>query len=275
MANIGSFNPQAQEPLGDFTPIPKGEWNCIITDSTVDQSNPNDPKLVMDFEVCEGTAKGGKFQVHFWLWAPSENNGKGKGDISRRKLTSITNALGIYQQFEDTAILHGKPLTVKTDIRWKPKNDNPSEMIGFPDPKSFNPYKGPQAAGADPVQPTAPAAPAQAVGAPGLRLPGAPGMQTGFSQQPAFQGAPALPQAPVATQQPAPQFQTPAPGTAPGFPPAGPAGTAPAFGQQPQFQAPPQGFPPQQQPAPQQFAPPQAPGFPPVPGAPGPWAGPR
>ena len=263
MANIGVFNPQAQEALGDFTPIPKGEWNCIITGSEVDQSNPNDPKLVLNCEVCEGAAKGGKFDVHLWIWSPEK-----KGEISRRKLTSITNAIGLYQQFDDTAILHGKPFTVKTDIRWVPKKDNPSEMTGFPDPKSFKAYMGPQAAGADPVQPTEPAAPAQAVGAPGLRLPGAPGMQPAFGQQPAFQPAPAFAQAPVATPQPAPQFQTPAPGMAPAFPPAGPAGMAPAFGQQPQFQAPPQA-------APQQFAPPQAPGFPPIPGAPGPWAGQR
>lgn len=234
MANIGVFNPQAQEALGDFTPIPKGEWNCVITGSEVDQSNPNDPKLVLNCEVCEGAAKGGKFDVHLWIWSPEK-----KGEISRRKLTSITNAIGLYQQFDDTAILHGKPFTVKTDIRWVPKKDNPSEMTGFPDPKSFKAYMGPQAAGADPVQPTAPAAPAQAVGAPGLRLPGATGMQPAFGQQPAFQPAPAFAQAPVATQQPAPQFQ-----------------------------APPQA-------APQQFAPPQASGFPPIPGAPGPWAGQR
>lgn len=251
MANIGVFNPQAQEALGDFTPIPKGEWNCVITGSEVDQSNANDPKLILHFEVCEGAAKGGKFDVFLWIWHPSENNGKGKGDISRRKLTSITNALGIYQQFDDTAILHGKPMTVKTDIRWVPKKDAPGEMTGFPDPKSFNPYKGAQAAGADPVQPTAPAAPAQGVGVPGL--------QPAFGQQPAFQPAPtfAPPAAPVATQAPAPQFQAPPQGFAPG----GPAGMAPPVA------------------APQQFPPPAAPGFPPVAGgpaqAPGPWAAQR
>lgn len=253
MANIGSFNPQQFEPLGEFTSVPKGEWNVIIADSEVDQSNPNDPKLVLHLEFVGGEAdgnkaKGGKADIHLWLWAPSEN-GKSKGDISRRKLRSITDALGFFQQFEDTAVLHNKPFTVKTDIRWVEKRDG-SGYTGFPDVKSFGQYKGQQAAGADPVQPQAPAATAQTA----PTLPSAPAFGA-----PAFGAAPTMPTTPAA----------PAPGQF--APPAMPAYAAPPVATQ---QAPAQGFAPPMG----NFAPPAAPAAPafqpPVPGAPGPW-GPR
>lgn len=247
MANIGAFNPNAQAPLDNYISIPKGEWNAKVIDSKIEGTDASNSKLVLTFEVDEGSAKGGKADVHLFLWSPEK-----KGEISRRKLTSIANAVGIFQEFQDTAVLHGRPLTLGTDIRFVPKTDGTGYM-DFADIKAFKTYVGGgRAAGADPVQPQAPgAAAAPAVGAP--TLPTAPGMPMaapgGFTM-------PAAPAAPVQQQFAAPaqgQFAPPmapaqqfpgAPGqpAAPFQPPyaGAPAPFAPA-GQAPQgFPFPPQ-----------------------------------
>lgn len=250
MANIGAFNPNAQAPLENFINIPKGEWNVKIVDSKIEGQEQGNPKIVLTLEVDEGSAKGGKADVHLFLWSAEK-----KGEISRRKMTSICMALGIMQEFQDTNVLHGRPFTIKTDLRFVPKQDG-TGMMEFPDVKAFLPYVGPgRAAGADPVQPQAPVAAAQASNAPSL--PTAPSFGSGMPAAPSF--------APPAAPAPA------------GFP-AAPMGYAPAPAQAGAFappMAPAQQFPgaPQQQ---QQFAPPMgqtpAPFAPPVPGAPAPFA---
>lgn len=251
MANIGQFNPNAQAPLdGGYIPLPKGEWNAQIVDSKIEGTDASNTKLVLTFEVNEGTAKGAKVDVYLFLWTPADGNkGGGKGEISRRKLTSISNALGIFQEFNDTNILHNRPLTLRTDIRFVAKQDGTGYME-FGDIKEFKQFVGTgRAAGADPVQPQAP----------------------GAGMAPAH-AAPSLPTAPAFGGMPqAPAFAPPAPPTA-FAPPQAPAGFAP-----PAPPAAPGGFAPPMAPAPQQFAPPAAPGAyqPPQFGAPPPFGAPR
>jgi len=255
VANLGfNFNPANFEPLGDFIAIPKGEWNCILKETKIDTEKQDQPKLVVTFEVIEGSCKGASLDVQLALWTPDDpsRKGGGWGAISRRKLRSITDALGIHGEFNDTAVLHGKPLTITTDLRFQPKTDNPGQFVSFAEAKKFSPFVGQgRAAGADPQQPTPPAAGvgASAAGA----APTLP--QMGGMNLPAMGGfaPPAAPVAPVATQQPfqapvqMPQgFQMPGQQTAPpaapfqmpqmgGFaPPQAPAGM-------PAFQAPPMG----------------------------------
>lgn len=251
MANIGAFNPNAQAPLENFINIPKGEWNVKIVDSKIEGQEQGNPKIVLTLEVDEGSAKGGKADVHLFLWSAEK-----KGEISRRKMTSICMALGIMQEFQDTNVLHGRPFTIKTDLRFVPKQDG-TGMMEFPDVKAFLPYVGPgRAAGADPIQPQPPAAQAApAAGAPTLptfgQLPQAPGA-----------GAPAMPAQPFAPPAPPASF---APPMAPAGMPAAPGAFAPppmGAPAAPQYGAPPVGY--GQAPAP--YAPPV--GAPPPFGAP-------
>lgn len=249
MAAIGQFNPNAQAPLESYISIPKGEWNAKIIDSKVEGTDASNSKVVLTFEVDEGSAKGGKADVHLFLWSPEK-----KGEISRRKLTSIANAVGIFQEFGDTSVLHGRPLTLTTDVRFVAKTDG-TGFMDFPDVKAFKTYVGGgRAAGADPVQPQAPGAAAPASNAPSL--PAAPSFGGGMPQAPSF----APPAAPAA-----PSF----PGTPMGgyAPPAQAGAFAPPMAPAQQFPG-----------APGSFAPPMgqtpAPFAPPVPGAPAPFATP-
>lgn len=162
MANLGfNFNPSQFEPLGDIIAIPKGEWNAIVKETKIDTEKQDQPKLVVTFEIIEGSCKGGTVDVQLALWTPADPNKKGGGwgEISRRKLRSITDAVGIHGEFNDSAVLHGKPVTLTTDLRFAPKTNAPGEYAPFPDIKKFAPYVGQgRAAGADAVQPTPPAA---------------------------------------------------------------------------------------------------------------------
>ena len=206
MANLGMvFNPNAFEAFEDFIAIPKGEWNVKIVDSAIEHKEGKEPRLILTFAVDEGSAKGGKIDVHLFLWSAEK-----KGDVGRRKLTTICKAIGVMNDFQDTAALHNRPLTVTTDVRREPKTDG-SGFVEFADIKSFKQYVGGgRAAGADSVQPTAPNQTAPS-------LPSAPAIPAA----PVF----APPQAPVAapqnfafpTQQaPAPvQFAAPGPFGAP------------------------------------------------------------
>ena len=103
MANLGfNFNPASFEPLGDFIAIPKGEWNCILKETKIDTEKQDQPKLVVTFEVIEGSCKGASMDVQLALWTPDDpsRKGGGWGAISRRKLRSITDALGIHGEAE-------------------------------------------------------------------------------------------------------------------------------------------------------------------------------
>ena len=262
MANLGfNFNPAQFEPLNDFILTPKGEWNAVVKDTKVNTEKQDQPKLVVTFEIIEGSCKGASLDLQLALWTPDDEakKGGGWGAISRRKLRSLTDALGIHSEFNDSAVLHGKPVTLTTDLRFSLKNDNSGQYMPFPELRKFAPYVGQGcAAGADPQQPTPPAAgvgggntPA-APTLPGLGAMSLPQMGAPMQQPMAGFTAPVAPMAPpVATQQ-APVgmpagFQMPGQQTAPtapggmqmpqmgGFaPPAAPTGM-------PAFQAPPMG----------------------------------
>jgi len=255
-----NFNADSYEPLSSFTLTPKGEWNMIFKSSELAKLDQNgnlttDSTFVLNAEVIEGSAKGGEISIQLALWKPDDNtkNGGGWGAISRRRMRSITDALGIRGEF-NTAMLLNRPFTAMTDLRFK-------DGKTYPDIKKFSPFVGQgRAAGADPQQPTPPAAGVGGGNAPTApTLPGLGAMnlpQMGAPVQQPMAGfiAPVAPMAPpVATQQAPVQmpqgFQMPGQQTAPvapvgmqmpqmgGFaPPAPPAGT-------PAFQAPPMGGP--------------------------------
>lgn len=247
MANLGfAFNPKDYEPFSDFSMLPKGEWNVVISKSEIDQTDPQDTKLVLTFAIVEGSEKGKELTENFFLWAPKDGSKSGgKGEISRRKMTTINNAIGQFEQYNDSAVLHNRPFTIKTDIEYKLKNDGSGAYIGFARIKSYKSFVGNgQASGADPVQPLMPGAAVPAAG-------GAPSLPFAAPQVPVAPAMPAAPYAPPAAPA-APAAPAGFPGLPAGFP------TAPA--QQGGAFAPPM--------AAQPFAPPAAPGaFQPAPGA--------
>ena len=244
MAQLGfAFNPANFEPLSDYIAVPKGEWNAVIKNTEINTEKPDQPKLVLTFEIIEGACKGATLDLQLALWTPDDvsKKGGGWGAISRRKLRSVTDAVGIHGEFADTAVLHGKPLTITTDLRFSLKNDNSGQYVSFPEIKKFSPFVGQgRAAGADAVQPQAPAAGVGGAAAPTVpTLPafGAAPAAPGFSAPAAPAGLPAFgaPQAPSAM--PA-GFQMPGQQTAPAapamaVPPMGgfapPVAPAPAF----------------------------------------------
>ncbi len=250
-----NFNADSYEPLSSFTLTPKGEWNMIFKSSELAKLDQNgnlttDSTFVLNAEVIEGSAKGGEISIQLAIWKPDDNtkNGGGWGAISRRRMRSITDALGIRGEF-NTAMLLNRPFTAMTDLRFK-------DGKTYPDIKKFSPFVGQgRAAGADPQQPTPPAAGVGGGNAP--TAPTLPGM--GAMNLPQMGGGfapPVTPTAPpLATQHP--RFQAPVqdfqmPQTAPpqapfqmpqtgGFaPPQAPANVPAGM---PTFQAPPMGGP--------------------------------
>lgn len=72
--------------------IPKGRYNCTITDAKVDsfKNSPDIPQLMIEFTVSDGPHAGKKAQTNHRLkkWTPEERAEKGDHDAMNARLLS-------------------------------------------------------------------------------------------------------------------------------------------------------------------------------------------
>ncbi len=114
MAAIGqNFNANEYEAMGDFSPIPAGEYPAVITESewkaTKDQTGQY---LQMKVEVIDGEFKDRTLFVRLNL----QNKSTQAMDIAKRELATIAKAVG-EQYVQDSSQLHNKPMIIKVAVK--------------------------------------------------------------------------------------------------------------------------------------------------------------
>ena len=146
MATLEGFDANQVEPMGDFTPIPAGDYQAIATASTWEPTKAKDGEfLKFTFEVLSGEYRGRNVFTRLNL----KNKNATAVKIAQSELSSICRAVGVMRP-RDSAELHNKPLMVKVAL--EERNDKPGEFS--------NRLKGYSPMGSSPAQ--APASVAQA-----------------------------------------------------------------------------------------------------------------
>lgn len=113
MGNLADFNFDANEhePLGDFTPVPEGQYKVVAVESGWADCK-NGQQMVFWFEIVEGEHRGRKLRVGLNL----RNKGEKAVAIAKKELSSICRAVGVMTP-ADSSALHDKPILVTTKNR--------------------------------------------------------------------------------------------------------------------------------------------------------------
>lgn len=111
MADLNGFDADQYEPLGDFDPLPKGNYVAIASDSTMKHTKAGTGSyLEITWEVVEGPHTDRKLWSRLNLDNPNTN----AVEIANRELTSICRATGVMRP-KDSSELHSIPVVLKVD----------------------------------------------------------------------------------------------------------------------------------------------------------------
>ncbi len=139
MADLNGFNAEAVEPLSDLSPLPVGDYICVIDDSEVKETRAQDGSryLMLVLKVIEeGPYKDRTLWARLNLW---NKNPKAR-EIAERELSAVCHAVEVLRP-RDSAELHGKPLLVKVSQSKRPDNGEMSNEV-----KGFKPVSAAQSA---------------------------------------------------------------------------------------------------------------------------------
>lgn len=104
-----NFDANTVEPRTEYTALPAGEYEVVITDSEMKSTKANTGKyLEIRAEVIAGEFKGRKLFTRLNL----ENPNPTAVEIARRELSSICHAVGVLHP-TDSAELHNLPLIAR------------------------------------------------------------------------------------------------------------------------------------------------------------------
>lgn len=109
------------EPMGDFNPLPEGDYLVVVADSTEQKTKAGTGSyLELTLEVVDGQYKGRKLWDRLNL-----NNPNAKAvEIAQRQLAAICRAVGVPRP-QDSAELHGIPLVAAVKLReWEGRMQN-------------------------------------------------------------------------------------------------------------------------------------------------------
>ena len=112
-----NFNSENFAPIGDFSPLPIGEYLCTITSSEKKQTNPKDGRVQSSYinltlTIQDGEYKGRKLFHGLHIDNPSVE----AAEIAKRTLSAICAITGVPRP-KMTEELHDKPFVVKVSIR--------------------------------------------------------------------------------------------------------------------------------------------------------------
>ena len=120
MANLNGFNANDVDPMADFTPIPAGKYDAVITNTEMKPTkNGNGSYLEITFQVIEGEYQNRLLWARLNLDNPSQIAVK----IARGELSSICRAVGVMEP-KDSCELHNLPLVISV----KQKTDGDGEV---------------------------------------------------------------------------------------------------------------------------------------------------
>lgn len=126
MADLGGqFDAQSVDPLGDYQPLPAGEYRCVIVKSEWKPTKSGNGRFIeFGFQVVDGEYQGRMVFDRLNL----ENPNQQAVNIARSALSSICRAVGKLSP-RDTAELHDVPLMVKVAVRKREDNGEPSNEV--------------------------------------------------------------------------------------------------------------------------------------------------
>lgn len=121
MVNLAGFNAEEVEPLGEYSPIPAGEYPCVITATEEKETKSgNGSFLEFRLEIIDGEHKGRVLFTRLNLKNPNQQ----AVNIARAELSSICRAVGVLAP-KTSEELHHKPLLAKVALK---KRDDNGEM---------------------------------------------------------------------------------------------------------------------------------------------------
>lgn len=115
--------------LEDYTPIPKGSYSALITESDmVETSSGNGAYLKLTIDITQGEYQGRKLFERLNLVNENELAVK----IAQKTLGSICRAVGV-DQINDSVVLHNIPFMIDVDIeQGKPYMKDGEQRDGRP-----------------------------------------------------------------------------------------------------------------------------------------------
>jgi hypothetical protein len=124
------FNVADAPAGGGFDPIPAGRYNVVITDSDLCDTKAGDGQYIkLTFKVLEGDFSGRLIWSNLNINNPNEK----AVEIAQRELAAICAAVGLPAIEEDTAELHGIPLSGMVKIK--------PEQGGYPASNTISGFK--------------------------------------------------------------------------------------------------------------------------------------
>lgn len=122
MANLDGYDANVHEPMGDFTPLPKGEYRAIAVESEMKATKAGTGQyLQIEWQVVAGDYNERKLWSRLNLDNPNEK----AVEIAQRELSSICRAVGVMKP-KNSEELHDKPLLLSVDV--EERNDKPGEF---------------------------------------------------------------------------------------------------------------------------------------------------
>ncbi len=130
MANIGQFiDTEDYEDYasgGDFSPLPAGIYEAIITDSVMMETKKGDGQyLKLTYEIVGDDYKGRLVWDNLNLVNPSEK----AVAIGKRKLIQLSQDLGLSVVPRESSQLHDKVLRIKVDIEEREGYDPQNRVV--------------------------------------------------------------------------------------------------------------------------------------------------
>jgi len=138
MADISDVDTTGVEPNTGYNPIPKGDYDAVITTSERKATKAGDGHLLkLTFQILNGEYQNRLLWVNLNLWNKSEQ----AVSIAKKDFEAIKRAVGVVNP-KDSAELHGKPLKISVKVKdqensvggYKPRNAGPATPPTTPVP---------------------------------------------------------------------------------------------------------------------------------------------
>lgn len=109
----GAFNANDHDKMGDFSPIPAGEYLAHITGSDlIDNKAKTGKFLKLDFKILSGPHKDRNVWARLNIVHPNSQT----VEIAQKELATICAAVGLVR-ITDSSELHGKPMMIKVTVK--------------------------------------------------------------------------------------------------------------------------------------------------------------
>lgn len=125
MAFINNFDARQVEPMGEYSPVPAGDYTAVISSSEEKPTKDNTGSYIeIWFEIIDGQQKGRKVVSRLNL----NNKNQTAVDIAKRELSSICHAVNVLSP-RDSSELHNLPMSIKVVVTPGTGNYGPGNEI--------------------------------------------------------------------------------------------------------------------------------------------------